>query len=116
MLGAYFMTGTLILIVVFICKALSAAGKSLAKPVVKKTPPAFCTYDRKMRREARNRHREVARWKEKDPEKYKLYKQFLKESDLRYEEAKAKGEDMDEFWKKEKLSRDEFMGKLSGLE
>lgn len=97
-------------------QVLSTAGKSLAKPTIKKTPPAFCTYGRKVRRMARDRHREVAKWKEKCPRKYELYKQFLRESAQRYKVAKARGADMDEFWKSETRPRDEFMTKTRELE
>ena len=33
-----------------------------------------------------------------------------------YEEAEAKGEDMAEFWEKERIRRDEFYRKIRGAE
>lgn len=47
----FFILWALILIVVFICKALSAAGKSLAKPTARKTASPSCNRDQEKRRD-----------------------------------------------------------------
>lgn len=56
----------------------------------------------------KKRHREYAKWKKTNPEKWNKYRQFLRDSDSRYDEAKAGGEDMKAFWEEERTRRDEF--------
>lgn len=51
MIETFFLLWAWCLVFVVIYKALSAAGKSLTKPTVKKTPPAFCSRDREVQRD-----------------------------------------------------------------
>lgn len=102
---------------VFICEAFKGTGKASSSPSLrcvgtsrtaeKAAKPLFA-YDRKGQKMVKRRLREYAKWKKTDPEKWDKYRQFLRDSDLRYEEAKAGGEDMKAFWEKERARRDEF--------
>ena len=102
---------------VFICEAFKGTGKALSSPfghnvktsqTAKKSAKPLFVYDRKRQKKVKRRLREYAKWKKTDPEKWNKYSQFLRDSDLRYEEAKAGGEDLKAFWEKERARRDEF--------
>lgn len=102
---------------VFICEAFKGIGKASSSPsgrnvktsqTAEKAAKPLFAYDRKRQEMVKNRYREYAKCKKMDPEKWNKYRQFLRDSDLRYEEAKAGGEDMKVFWEKERARRDEF--------
>lgn len=116
MIETYVIFIMIVAIGIFMCNALKGVGNALTSSKEKRpTIPAF-RYDRNEQKKARKRHRDYARWRKKDPEKWNLYKQFLRDSDFSYEEAKARGEDMNEFWEKERIRRDEFYRKIRGAE
>lgn len=117
MIETFCILSLMVWIGVFICEAFKGTGKASSSPSVRcvktlrtaeKTAKPLFAYDRKRQKKVKRRHREYAKWKKTDPEKWNKYRQFLRDSDSRYDEAKAGGEDMKAFWEEERTRRDEF--------
>ena len=125
MIETYCILSLIVVVGVFLREAFRGTGKAVSSSVrhpdrasrtAEKTAKPLFAYDRKRQKKVKRRHREYAKWKKTNPEKWNRYRLFLRESDVRCYEAKAGGEDMKAFWEEERARRDEFEKMMKGTE